>query len=51
MDRWANEAHETDSVDLDSPENVQVQVRGKQVHVRTSGPAVRIVTATGWHRP
>jgi len=38
-------------VQIASPENVQVQVRGKQVHVRTSGPAVRIVTATGWHRP
>jgi cytoskeletal protein RodZ len=38
-------------VQIDSPENVQVEVRGKQVHVRTSGPAVRIVTATGWHRP
>ena len=38
-------------VQIDSPENVRVQVRGKPVHVRTSGPAVRIVTATGWHRP
>jgi hypothetical protein len=38
-------------VQIDSPENVQVAVRGKPVHVRTSGPAVRIVTATGWHRP
>ena len=38
-------------VQIDSPENVQVQVRGKPVHVRTAGPAVRIVTATGWHRP
>jgi hypothetical protein len=38
-------------VQIDSPENVQVDVRGKPVHVRTSGPAVRIVTATGWHRP
>ena len=38
-------------VQIDSPENVRVQVRGKPVHVRTAGPAVRIVTATGWHRP
>ena len=38
-------------VQIDSPENVQVEVRGKPVHVHTSGPAVRIVTATGWHRP
>jgi cytoskeleton protein RodZ len=38
-------------VQIDSPENVRVEVRGKLVRVRTPGPAVRIVTATGWHRP
>jgi cytoskeleton protein RodZ len=38
-------------VQIDSPENVRVEVRGKPVRVRASGPAVRIVTATGWHRP
>jgi cytoskeletal protein RodZ len=35
-------------VQIDSPENLRIQVRGKLVHVRGLKPRVIIVTATGW---
>jgi cytoskeleton protein RodZ len=35
-------------VSIDSPENVQLAVRGKRVHVPGLRPRVIIVTATGW---
>ena len=33
---------------IDSPENLRIQVRGKLVHVRGLKPRVIIVTPTGW---
>ena len=36
-------------VSIDSPENLRIEVRGKQVHVPGLKPQVIIVTATGWH--
>ncbi|MFL5955676.1 MAG: helix-turn-helix domain-containing protein [Gaiellaceae bacterium] len=33
---------------IDSPENLRIEVRGKLVHVRGHRPAVIIVTPTGW---
>jgi len=36
-------------VSIDSPENLRIEVRGKQVHVPGLRPRVIIVTATGWH--
>ena len=35
-------------VQIDSPENLRIQVRGKLVHVPGGKPRVIIVTATGW---
>ncbi len=35
-------------VTIDSPENVRLAVRGKQIHVPGLRPRVFIVTATGW---
>ena len=36
-------------VQIDSPENLRIEVRGKPVHVPGLKPRVIIVTATGWH--
>jgi cytoskeleton protein RodZ len=36
-------------VQIDSPENLRIQVRGKLVHVPGLEPRVIVVTATGWH--
>jgi cytoskeleton protein RodZ len=35
-------------VQIDTPENLRIQVRGKLVHVPGGKPSVIIVTATGW---
>jgi len=35
-------------VTIDSPENVRMAVRGKNVHVPGLRPRVILVTATGW---
>jgi cytoskeleton protein RodZ len=35
-------------VQIDSPENLRIQVRGKTVHVPGMRPRVILVTATGW---
>jgi len=35
-------------VQIDSPENLKIRVRGKLVHVRGLQPRVIVVTATGW---
>jgi hypothetical protein len=35
-------------VQIDSPENLRIQVRGKLVHVPGLQPRVILVTATGW---
>jgi hypothetical protein len=34
---------------IDSPENLRIQVHGKLVHVPGLQPRVIIVTPTGWH--
>ena len=34
---------------IDSPENLRIQVHGKLVHVPGLKPRVIIVTPTGWH--
>jgi hypothetical protein len=34
---------------IDSPENLRIEVRGKRVHVPGLKPRVIIVTPTGWH--
>jgi cytoskeletal protein RodZ len=36
-------------VQIDSPENLRIQVRGKLVHVPGLEPRVIVITATGWH--
>jgi acyl CoA:acetate/3-ketoacid CoA transferase alpha subunit len=36
-------------VQIDSPENLKIHVRGKLVHVPGLKPRVIIVTPTGWH--
>jgi cytoskeleton protein RodZ len=36
-------------VSIDTPENLRIEVRGKQVHVPGPKPQVIVVTATGWH--
>jgi hypothetical protein len=36
-------------VQIDSPENLRIRVRGKLVHVAGLKPRVIIVTRTGWH--
>ena len=36
-------------VQIDSPENLRIRVRGKLVHVPGLKPAQIVVTATGWH--
>jgi cytoskeleton protein RodZ len=36
-------------VQIDTPENLRIQVRGKLVHVPGGKPKVIIVTPTGWH--
>jgi len=36
-------------VQIDSPENLRIQVRGKLVHVPGLKPRVIIITPTGWH--
>ncbi len=36
-------------VQIDSPENLRIEVRGKLVHVPGLEPRVIIVTPTGWH--
>jgi hypothetical protein len=33
---------------IDSPENLRIQVRGRLVHVPGGKPKVIIVTPTGW---
>jgi hypothetical protein len=35
-------------VQIDSPENLRIQVRGKLVHVPGGKPKVIIITSTGW---
>jgi hypothetical protein len=35
-------------VQIDSPENLRIEVRGKLVHVPGLQPRVILVTATGW---
>jgi hypothetical protein len=35
-------------VQIDSPENLRIEVRGKLVHVPGLKPRVILVTATGW---
>ena len=36
-------------VQIDSPENLKIRIRGKLVHVPGLKPAQIVVTATGWH--
>jgi hypothetical protein len=36
-------------VQIDSPENLKIRVRGKLVHVPGLKPAQIVVTPTGWH--
>jgi cytoskeletal protein RodZ len=36
-------------VQIDTPENLRIQVRGKLVHIPGGKPKVIIVTPTGWH--
>jgi hypothetical protein len=36
-------------VQIDSPENLRIHVRGKLVHVPGLQPRVIVVTPTGWH--
>jgi hypothetical protein len=36
-------------VQIDTPENLRLRVRGKLVRVPGSQPRVGIVTKTGWH--
>jgi hypothetical protein len=36
-------------VQIDSPENLRIRVRGKLVHVPGLKPRVIVVTSTGWH--
>jgi hypothetical protein len=35
-------------VQIDTPENLRIRVRGKLVHVPGRKPQVIIVTSTGW---